>query len=697
MDEEDAEMEDGRNKPFNDGAFSEVDSNGRKARKTGLSPNNVAFGQPPSIPPGYPGAYPYPYPYYQPHPLAPSHHHHHHPYPPPRSRSRSTDGRRAQSLDSRPTSAERAPAGGAPRPGPYGYPLPPPPGYHPANPGLHATTPPEGYYPPYGYPPPPGFVGQHSMPPGYYPPPLFGAQAHAQAHVQAQAQASYAHSSQTQSQHPAIAHAQSNSRSRSPATAPTLESGTIGGGNPASTSASAGVTASPPHPSASNSALYPGPRQLPQGYSHSPLGGTNPVPRSQLNGADGRLTLAPLVSNGNRSPRLSDDHATMASDQNGQTERIHLPSVTSISASTAPMMPSVFAPQYPRHRRATSVSSTSAGSVVSTGSAEEGVRSPETNARRTLAAPPPRAQAGTGLAAGRADVPGSPHDERRGRPEKRDRDGTSNNAFSSFKGKGREGAEDLSEIDELEGDTADDDDAFSNGDGRRSMMNVEASLGDLRVDRHRKPHGGAYDGSASPLSSNQNEDSSRSRSSGRGTSREGRGRSRGQYGGGTAGRSAASSASRSKTARQGSASSSMSRSAGSSLSAEAQIRRLKTKVAELTFLNGLMVSRLSQLEGPGRVPLTQSGTMTSLSAETPRPTDDYSEHEQDEEAFRDDPSDGGGDEEMYGDEALREDEELERYGVSVSSQDPAMRQQLLAFVKAQRAQGLSGMSARAET
>ncbi|GAA6009040.1 uncharacterized protein JCM10292_002461, partial [Rhodotorula paludigena] len=66
----------------------------------------------------------------------------------------------------------------------------------------------------------------------------------------------------------------------------------------------------------------------------------------------------------------------------------------------------------------------------------------------------------------------------------------------------------------------------------------------------------------------------------------------------------------------------------------AEVQRLKTKISELTFLNGLMQSRLAQLEGPGRVP---RHVMTSLTAETPRPDPDEMMFDEDDEMDRPEP------------------------------------------------------------
>lgn len=655
--DEDDEMSDGRQKPFGDGAFSDAD--GRKARKTGAP---APYGMVP-MPYGAPGAYPYPYPYpYQPHP------HQHQPYPPPRSRSRSSDSsRRAQSLDGRAGGdPRRATPGAPPAPGsPYQY--PPPPGYHPGAPGLHPEG---GYYP--GYP----YGGAYGGQPGYYPPgPHYpGAHPHALAHAQAL-------------QPPAITHAQSDSRSHSPAATPT---GSEAGDPPNRASAS------PPHPSTSAAppagaapSYYPHPNpnyHLHQPYTHSPLAasaprmpGTSAAPPTSIlrpgsNGAatngrpangspstagdaevnaNGRVTLAPMVhfggANGSApdgSPRSS--HASSTETVHAGGDKVHLPSIGSVSGQQSPPAPvgrhtglfearrdGVPGSEIPAtvpstsdgRLRGASVSSNSAASV--SGSSDGGLRSPETTARS--------------LVGGSWAKPGgtngwSTEDERRGRPERR--------YDEPAKGKGRE----FEEIDELD----EDDEA---GDGHRRMVGVETGLGELRV-VDPWGMGGSPATSASKLKA---EGSSRSRSSGHG--REERGRSRGH---GPGGRSQSTSRARGLApSSDGGRSSSSGR---VPLSAEAEITRLKTKVAELTFLNGLMQSRLGQLEGPGRVP---HNTMTSLTAETPRPDPD----------------------EMYDEQQDAEDEELERYG-GVSAKDPAMRAILLQFFRSQAsAAGADGTAA----
>lgn len=637
--DEDDEMTDGRQKPFGDGAFSEAD--GRKARKTGAP---APYGM---VPMPYGAAYPYAYPYpYQPHP------HQHQPYPPPRSRSRSSDSsRRAQSLDGRGANDPRRPPPGAP-PGAPGSPYyPPPPGYHPGAPGLQ-----EGGYPYPGYPYPAAYGAQpgYPYPPGpHYP----GApHPHAMAHAQAL-------------QAPAITHAQSDSRSRSPATTP---AGSEAGDH------SARSSASPPHPSTSalppNStaqpSYYPHPNpnyHLHQPYTHSPLGGVpragappagtpSSILRPGFNGAptNGRtsangspstdapagVTLAPMVhfgANGAAPPEGSPRSSHASSTETvhaGADGRVHLPSIGAVAAgqegavgrhtglfearggvpgSEIPAtIPSASNAGDGRLRGA----SVSSNSASVSGSSDGGLRSPETASRSIVGGSWAKAGSGAGWSA---------EDERRGRPERRYDE-------LKAKGKGRE----FEEIDELDEDE-------EGGAGHR-MVGVETGLGELRV-VDPWAAGGSPATAASKIKA---EGSSRSRSSGH--SREERGRSRGH---GAGGRSQSTSRARGLAPSSERSSSSSGR---IPLSAEAEITRLKTKVAELTFLNGLMQSRLGQLEGPGRVP---HNTMTSLTAETPRPDPD----------------------EMYDEQQDAEDEELERYGVS--AKDPEMRANLLRFFRQQ--------------
>lgn len=261
-------------------------------------------------------------------------------------------------------------------------------------------------------------------------------------------------------------------------------------------------------------------------------------------------------------------------------------------------------------------------------------------------------------------------DERRGRPEKRFEDG----AGSTNNGKERE----FEEIDELDEDA-------DGGDGSglmdengsagaavgRHMVGVETGLNELRVGDQQHPWSPRSGASVVSKLTQGDSSSSRSRSSGHRGEEQQRGRSRGAAGPGSGvGRSGSTSraraiASSSSADRRSASSSSTGGGAGRhSLAAEAEITRLKSKVSELTFLNGLLMSRLRTLEGPGRVPVER---MTSLTAETPRP--DFDEY---------DSADGA----ANGEEPDEEELELQRF-----TRDPETRQSLLQFLKAQAANG----------
>ncbi|PRQ74990.1 hypothetical protein AAT19DRAFT_14012 [Rhodotorula toruloides] len=206
--------------------------------------------------------------------------------------------------------------------------------------------------------------------------------------------------------------------------------------------------------------------------------------------------------------------------------------------------------------------------------------------------------------------------------------------------------DDLDEVDELDDDsvvggpTAPGFSSLANGHGhgsgsgsgsnggstsRQRMVGVETGLNELRVSAGAR-------GTASPAGSSARRlgGSSRSRSRARGEAE--RGRSRGGAPGAGAGPRSVSAASSSRIRGSSSASSSAGRGRVSMADVQAQpgrehwppealaeVARLKTKISELTFLNGLMQSRLGQLEGPGKVP---RHVMTSLTAETPRPDPD---------------------------------------------------------------------------
>lgn len=660
----------------------EVDMDDLMGKKSRKSAGSGGYGMMPM--PGYgagvPGAYPYPYPYQHPHP------HQHQPYPPPRSRSRSSSSsRRAPSADSRPGYLPGAPRGagsegppGAPS-SPYGY-APPPPGYHPSAPGMHAL-PPEGYYP--YYPPPAGYPGYPGQHPSYYgapPPPNYPSHNPTHAH---------AHSLQP----PSLTHAQSDSRSRSPSTRlpseaedsprPSISPPESLASTPAHAGASisAGANAVPnpsyyPHPNPSyphQAALHPSAHIL-HPYNQSPLSSTTPripatnsVPSSATSSGSvpstatltneianparlpnveelrrgERVTLAPMVQQAGS--QNGEAAAASGSDSDGSRTKVSLPSIGSVAPSVehatspdhahsaaVPRHTALFEPRFPlpttsdeQHRLSTSQkkngsenapkgdrrrgTSVSSNSAASASGSSEGLRSP---------GPP----AALGLPWGKA-ASWAAEDERRGRPERRYEDG------QGEKGKGRE----VVELDDSFGD------ARGQVHERFRMVGVEAGLGELRVD-------------GSPGSAM--EQSSRSRSNERG-------RARGAFVG-TGGRSQSSSRVRGRGSNDVRSSSTSSRHGTGG--AEAEVARLKTKVAELTFLNSLMQSRLGQLEGPGRVPLAP---ISGLSGESPEERDEDDAMEEEPMAQTD------------------EDAELERHGVIVK--DPAMRAQLLQFFRAQAA------------
>ncbi|KAL8290290.1 hypothetical protein RQP46_003229 [Phenoliferia psychrophenolica] len=612
-----------------------------------------------------PNAYPNPWPYGgYPHPHAP-HPHAHQPYPPPRERSRSSSGsRRAQAGDARayPGQPPVQPMGN-----PYGYPPP----------GGHYPPPPEGYpyyagYPGYGaypgfYPPPPGQP--------YGPPP--GAQQHPGAPHGHPGPHAHGHPP------PSLTHAQSDSRSKSDAGA--NGNGANGSGDHSKT-VSPRSSASPPHPSTApgfaqyyphpnpnypHQALHPSQQQQQQQvqqqqlqhapYSQSPLSHSaaksptlpaskgSPTGSSEartLEQANGRVTLAPIHFGPGANPLPASRAAT---------PDVSLPSIGSVAPASAgqlsptnvPRHSGLFAGRLPanavqqgqdpteklvpgeRIRRA-SVSSNSA----SISDSSDGVRSPETNGRVALP---------WGVAPGAW----APEDERRGRPERRYED----EGDVVGKGKGRE-----DELDELDEETIDGHLRNPHQEHMR-MGGVDAGFNELRL----------ADQYGVPLSKDRaaagGTDSSRSRSSGGRDSRDGdRGRAPRSSGGALRGRSQSTSRARAD-GRSSSISSNRPPSVGTSATSDAaEVVRLKTKVAELTFLNSLMQSRLGQLEGPGRVPLTP---MSGL-AGTPRPLPE--------------------DDMMDDDEKPAEPEdELVKYGVQAT--DPNVRASLLSFFRSQQLGG----------
>ncbi|BGP07086.1 GATA zinc finger protein 3 [Rhodotorula toruloides] len=655
--DEDSEMAEGRTKPFGDGATAEAD--GRKARKVMPPPGAMPYGMP------YPG-YPYPYPYpHGPHPHA------HQPYPPPRSRS--SDARRAQSLDSRqrapgshtPTEGTTpAPGGPAPPAIPFPYP-----GFHPGAP------PPEGYpYPPfYPYGPPPAGFQPGQAPPGYpYPAPPFphpaaAMAANALAHAQSN---SRSRSPATGSAAPSVADATSRAASARGSLSPPMAA--------ASTSNSTSASSTPPVPPnplvpPALQSWYPHPNpnyHLHQPHIQSPLaagagGRTSAPPSRAASGSPANgLTQAGQKERSSLPNSASNSDTETVKASTSASSGVHLPPIAAISgvpSSSAPFLPPAYRPPLgmpfphpalvaanlaaaaaaassasssahsnpasaavqPRHERRASASSAS----PSASGSSEGMRSPETVAR--------------GLG-------GS--EERRGRPEKRFDDYLGGVGGAKGKGRGDSGAgmDDLDEVDELDDDSVVGGPtappafgALANGHGsgsgsgsngsstsRQRMVGVETGLNELRV----SARAGAR-GTASPAGSSARRlaGSSRSRSRARGEAERGRSRG-GAPGAGGAGARSVSAASSSRIRGSSSASSSAGRGRVSMADVQdqpgrehwppealAEVARLKTKISELTFLNGLMQSRLGQLEGPGKVP---RHVMTSLTAETPRPDPD---------------------------------------------------------------------------
>ncbi|GAA5937317.1 hypothetical protein JCM10213_007200 [Rhodosporidiobolus nylandii] len=653
--DEDQAMKEGRTKAFGDAAMSE----GGKVRKMMPTPPMPPYGLP------YPG-YPYPYPYpHGPHP------HGHQPYPPPRSRSRSSDPtRRGQSVDARARGVGGATPEGAPTPPaapgvPPHFPYPPYPGLVPGAP------PPEGYPPypfyPYG-PPPPGF--NPAQPPHFpYPAPPY-----------ALPPAALAHAAQQAALHPSagLTHAQSDSRSHSPA--PDSRPASTRG-SPSPPQASAAPTPIPPVMPAPPS-WYPHPNpnyHLHQPHTHSPLAGPRPLatrtpssvsnpPSKPVTPADeakpldvsGRLAPPGLLG---AAPRNASSSGSEAETVRGASEEkasqasflaaappAPFPAAAAAAARLsnvnifgAPPPSSLNAEAGPSQLNATRERRASVSSASpSADDSSEGVRSPETTSRALA----PSWGSLNGPAAG-----GTPGDERRGRPEKR---------FDGYplpgNGKGKErdsSMNDVDEVDELEDEAAASTPGSGSSQSRARMNGVETGINELRVSQSglaqmqppqrglASPVGAAAAGS----SAHRVGGSSRSRSRARGENE--RGRSRGVLGGASARSGSTTSTSRVRGSSSASSAGARGRegTAGAPAGvrehwppeAQAEIQRLKTKISELTFLNGLMQSRLAQLEGPGRVP---RNVMTSLTAETPRPDPDellYAEDDEDEEMGRPEP------------------------------------------------------------
>ncbi|KAK4700710.1 hypothetical protein P7C70_g5533, partial [Phenoliferia sp. Uapishka_3] len=614
-----------------------------------------------------PGAYPGPWPYgAYPHPHA-AHPHAHQPYPPPRSRSRSSSSsRRAQSLDSRPAYPGQ-PGGqsGQHMGNPYGYPPP----------GSHYPPPPEGY--PYysGYP------GYGSYP-GFYPPPPgqpYGPLGSQQHPVQQHPSQQHSHlaAQHAMSHPPAITHAQSDSRSRSDSPANSKTASPRGSASPPQSSPGFAQYYPHPNPNYPHQASHPTQQQQHAPYYQSPLSHSDKSPAyangstsnqrgmapngkasasastsdprsveqapAYGHGPNGRVTLAPIQFG----PPGTSPVQAHAVTPGVEERRVSLPSIGSVASTShraeqhsppaVPRHTALFADRLPpnavgasdpkpspeRARRA-SVSSNSA----SISDSSDGVRSPEANGRVPLP---------WGVATSWAA-----EDERRGRPERRYDD------VEGGKGKGRE-----NEVDELADDTTD----LPHHDNMR-MGGVDTGFGELRL-------GDQYSVGGSPGIAERigASDSSRSRSSGGRDGRESdRGRGRSAVG---ALRGRSQSTSRARTDGRSSSSSSNRPMVG--VTAEAEVARLKTKVAELTFLNSLMQSRLGQLEGPGRVPLTPMSGLVS----TPRPIpEDESMMEDDDEGKLD----------------AEGEDELTKYGVQAT--DPQVRASLLSFFKGQHSGGI---------
>ncbi|KAK4055645.1 GATA zinc finger protein 3 [Microbotryomycetes sp. JL201] len=562
---EDTEMADVPARDSPEAAAEPEEGTARRVRK--MPPPGYGF-----MPlPGYPS--PYPYPYYG----------HYAPYPLPAarsvSRSRSSDpNRRAQSLDARagPSDPRRPPTTSAPNP--YT-----PPAYNPGQPALDVSS----YYPPYPYPP-----GYAPMP--YYPgAPGMPAMPNAAAISQSGASGtsspggySPAHPGLSQAlQRPATGstpvRSQSHSRSRSPNAAAAAMTDSRPNSNRASPE-----PAAPTMPQGMPAPYWPHPNpnmhHMP--YAHSPLSaahrmqvaaglpglhrgpavgrasGTATPPEIAMAEAAHRAALAyssKAAAGLNGESANSSSHSS--SNETVQPSSARSTTITDSalfgSGSTTSTTPAAAAVS--RHHRDASVSSTSASER-----SEDGLRSPESTVQRS--------------------------EERRGRPERRYDDVATSHVIN-------DAFEDIDE--EVEVDLPRSSSLSETG---RRMKRVESGFGDLRVQDQRTSAG-------SPLGRVTTSDTSQSRSR---SSGQERGRSRGPPGANRSG-------SQTRATRGLSSTDNRSTSSGRySTAAEAEIARLRSKVAELTFLNGLMQSRLAQLDKSGSVP---KHVVTSLTAETPRP------------------------------------------------------------------------------
>ena len=533
-----AEIEGNDSDAYTEGATSDVEM-GRKLRKT----NSQDRYPPPTT-----------------HTYAPPPHHHQ-PYPPATVRARS-NSRRAHSLDARPhhgaappRAGERTGAGAPPY---YAY-APPPTAHQPAT---YAPPPPEGYYSSYGYSN--GYAPSSQQ---YGQPPSTSDRYNA-------IPSSHPHSHQ---QIPSLTHAQSDSRSQSPSVNSEITS-TI----PSPTS-----SASPPlfynsthQKSLAPIAAYP----IPTPYAQSPLSSSTtrlhsrpPSPtgdEQQLRPDDSRrdsMTLAPIIGPG-ASRSVENYERGGGGDVRGRgRERIVLPPIDRVAFAIPAQLPPILYDQY--SRRPIGV-----GEGSSSGSASgspDGLRSP-----------PSKSTAG---------LPWEEH--RRGRSETRHSNG-SGGGLSSTKGKERE----IDEIDELdEEDELNSPIAYEEREriagAAGTMVGVENGLGELRdVDRGNSI-GRGMNGVLS-RGREQVEDS-RSRSSGGGGSRD---RGRAAIGGENRVRSLSRiPLDHSPHHHNGSAkrSASITSSTGggrSATSIEVENQKLRARVSELTFLNGLLLEKLQSLD-----------------------------------------------------------------------------------------------------
>ncbi|GAA5980033.1 hypothetical protein JCM5350_006002 [Sporobolomyces pararoseus] len=435
----------------------------------------------------------------------------------------------------------------------------------------------------------------------------------------------------------------------------------------------------PPVPAhASSSSINRSSSRSPANSTNGSTSTTKPLEeQSRTTDSNGRVTLAPITStttaNGVASTSGSPRSSTETIKSNHQTSSssdIHLPSLsssippshslppphlshafsaaasapqpnrifdgqtntlsTSVSSSTSAAPPTTTSSHphpHPHQQRSRRESVSSASPSIS-GSSEGGIRSPEAPAPRSLPGWGNSAIASLNALQQQSSGGGSGSltpDERRGRSERRFED------YGIGKGKGREepatidGDEMLEEVDELE---EDDEPTIRQppAEQNRRMVGVETGLNELRVSSVGSPAiGNKTSGGAGARILGSSTNGSRSRSGVRGESERGRSRVISAARGGS---TSTSRARGSSSASGASSNRSVASIAGTRDNwppeALAEIARLKSKISELTFLNGLMQSRLGQLDAgvPTRL-------VTSLTAETPRP--DAFEPEDDEE------------------------------------------------------------------